>query len=48
MDEKQFIGVMQEAYEEKFASKPEVVAGNMTALREAWNGAVLVSGNEEA
>jgi pyruvate ferredoxin oxidoreductase gamma subunit len=48
MDEKRFIGVMQEAYEEKFASKPEVVAGNMTALREAWNGAVLVSGNEEA
>jgi pyruvate ferredoxin oxidoreductase gamma subunit len=46
MDEKQFIGVMQEAYEEKFASKREVIAGNMTALREAWNGAVLVS--EEA
>jgi pyruvate ferredoxin oxidoreductase gamma subunit len=44
MDEKQFIGVMQEAYEEKFASKREVVAGNMTALKEAWNGAVLISG----
>ena len=46
MDEKQFIGVMQEAYEEKFANKREVIAGNMTALKEAWNGAVLVSGEE--
>jgi pyruvate ferredoxin oxidoreductase gamma subunit len=44
--EAQFISVMQEAYEEKFANKHEVIAGNMTALREAWNGAVLVSENE--
>lgn len=43
MDEKQFVEVMQEAFEEKFASKPEVVAGNMAALKEAWTGAVLVS-----
>ncbi|GHU61615.1 pyruvate synthase [Clostridia bacterium] len=42
MDEKKFIGVMQKAYEEKFASKSEVISGNMTALREAWNGAVLI------
>ncbi|MDR0875649.1 MAG: 2-oxoacid:acceptor oxidoreductase family protein [Clostridiales Family XIII bacterium] len=44
--EAQFIGVMQEAYEEKFANKREVIAGNMTALKEAWNGAVLVSGDD--
>ena len=44
MDEEHFISVMKEAYEEKFASKHEVISGNMTALKEAWNGAVLVSG----
>ena len=42
--EKEFFGVMEGAFREKFAAKPEVVAGNMNALREAWNGAVLVSG----
>lgn len=42
--EKDFFEVMNGAFREKFASKPEVVAGNMNALREAWNGAVLVSG----
>jgi pyruvate ferredoxin oxidoreductase gamma subunit len=44
--EEQFVSVMQEAYEEKFASKREVIAGNMTALKEAWNGAVLISGDD--
>ncbi|MDR1798248.1 MAG: 2-oxoacid:acceptor oxidoreductase family protein [Clostridiales Family XIII bacterium] len=43
LDEQKFFGVMQEAYEEKFAAKPEVIEGNMEALREAWNGAVLVN-----
>ena len=44
MDEEHFISVMQEAYEEKFANKQEVISGNMTALKEAWSGAMLVSG----
>jgi len=42
--EKEFLEVMEGAFREKFASKPEVVAGNVNALREAWNGAVLVNG----
>jgi pyruvate ferredoxin oxidoreductase gamma subunit len=42
MGEKEFFGAMQEAFEEKFAVKPEVVEGNMNALREAWNGAVQI------
>ena len=43
--EKEFFEVMEGAFSEKFAAKPEVVAGNMNALKEAWNGAVLVNGN---
>lgn len=43
--ETEFFEVMEGAFREKFAAKPEVVAGNMAALREAWNGAVLVSGD---
>jgi len=42
--EKEFLEVMEKAFHEKFAAKPEVVAGNVNALREAWNGAVLVNG----
>ena len=42
--EKDFLEVMEGAFREKFAAKPEVVAGNVNALREAWNGAVLVNG----
>ena len=33
MDEKRFIDEMQKSFEHKFASKPEVVEGNMKALR---------------
>jgi len=40
-----FFDVMEKALGEKFKSRPEVVAGNMNALREAWNGAVLVNGD---
>jgi len=42
--EEEFFKVMEGAFREKFSAKPEVVAGNMNALKEAWNGAVLVSG----
>jgi pyruvate ferredoxin oxidoreductase gamma subunit len=45
ISEKEFFKVMQGAFSEKFAAKPEVVEGNMSALREAWNGAVLVNGD---
>jgi len=48
MDKDKFFGVMQEAYEEKFAAKPEVIEGNMNALKEAWDGLSLIGGTEEA
>jgi pyruvate ferredoxin oxidoreductase gamma subunit len=35
MDEKQFIKEMRASYEHKFASKPEVIEGNMKALEMA-------------
>ena len=35
MDEEEFIGEMQHSFEHKFASKPEVIEGNMKALRTA-------------
>ena len=44
IDEKEFFEGMEKAFHEKFPAKPEVVAGNVIALREAWNGAVLVNG----
>jgi pyruvate ferredoxin oxidoreductase gamma subunit len=43
--EEAFFDVMAGAFQEKFSAKPEVVEGNMKALREAWNGAVLVNGD---
>lgn len=45
ISEEEFFEAMEGAFRGKFASKPEVVAGNMRALREAWNGAVLVNKN---
>jgi len=42
--EREFYEVMEKAFKEKFTAKPEVVKGNVNALREAWNGAVLVNG----
>jgi len=43
--EKEFYEVMDRVFNEKFSARPDVVAGNMNALREAWNGAVLVNGD---
>ena len=43
--EAEFFEVMEGAFKKKFLTKQEVVTGNMNALREAWNGAVLVSGD---
>jgi pyruvate ferredoxin oxidoreductase gamma subunit len=42
--EADFFEAMKNAFNDKFAAKPEVIEGNMNALREAWNGAVQVKG----
>ena len=44
IDETRFFDAMGKAFLEKFPSRPELVKGNINALREAWNGAVLVNG----
>jgi hypothetical protein len=33
---------MRDSFAHKFATKPEVVEGNMNAIREAWRGVILV------
>ena len=43
--EEKFFEIMEVAFNEKFAAKPKVAAGNINALRESWNGAVLVNGD---
>ena len=45
IEDKAFFQAMESAFAEKFGTRPEVVKGNMDALREAWNGAVLVNGD---
>jgi len=45
--EEEFFEVMEKAFSEKFSANPDIVKGNVTAMREAWNGAVLVNGEEE-
>jgi pyruvate ferredoxin oxidoreductase gamma subunit len=42
MDEKDFLHTLQDSFAHKFSAKPEVVAGNMNAIREAWRGAILL------
>ncbi|MDR2087953.1 MAG: 2-oxoacid:acceptor oxidoreductase family protein [Clostridiales Family XIII bacterium] len=42
MEEKDFLGNMAESFAHKFSAKPEVVEGNMNAIREAWRGAILL------
>ena len=36
LEEEQFMGDMEESFSHKFANKPQVVAGNMAALRRSW------------
>lgn len=36
LEEAQFMGDMEESFSHKFANKPQVVAGNMEALRKSW------------
>jgi len=45
IEEKEFFEVMDKAFHKKFAARPKVADGNVTAVREAWNGAVLVNGD---
>jgi pyruvate ferredoxin oxidoreductase gamma subunit len=33
---------IEEAFTEKFRTKPELVTGNMNAVREAWNGVIRI------
>ncbi len=35
MDEKSFLNAMESSFKHKFATKPEVISGNMAALKEA-------------
>jgi pyruvate ferredoxin oxidoreductase gamma subunit len=42
MEEKEFLSNMRESFAHKFAAKPEVVEGNMNAIREAWSGVILI------
>jgi pyruvate ferredoxin oxidoreductase gamma subunit len=42
MDEKAFLTNMRDSFAHKFATKPEVVEGNMNAIREAWRGVILI------
>jgi pyruvate ferredoxin oxidoreductase gamma subunit len=42
MGEGEFLENMRESFQHKFSSKPEVIDGNMKAIGEAWEGAVLV------
>ena len=36
LEKDQFMGDMEESFHHKFATKPQVVAGNMAALRKSW------------
>ncbi len=36
LEKEQFLGDMEESFHHKFATKPQVVAGNMAALRKSW------------
>ena len=42
MEEKEFIEKMNESLAVKFSQKPEMIEGNMAALKEAWASAVSV------
>ncbi len=36
LEKESFLGNMEESFHHKFATKPQVVAGNMAALRKSW------------
>jgi pyruvate ferredoxin oxidoreductase gamma subunit len=43
MKEEEFITNMKTAFAEKFASKPELIEGNMAAVTEAWRSAIRIN-----
>jgi pyruvate ferredoxin oxidoreductase gamma subunit len=43
MKEEEFIANMKTAFAEKFASKPELIEGNMAAVTEAWRSAIRIN-----
>jgi len=43
MEKAEAIAAMEDAFTEKFASKPEVVGGNMSAVTEAWSAALKIN-----
>lgn len=45
MDKDVFLSQMQASYEHKFAKKPEVIDGNMRALKMAFGGKINVKSN---
>jgi pyruvate ferredoxin oxidoreductase gamma subunit len=42
MPEQAFFDNMEASFAHKFASKPEVIEGNMRAIREAWRGVIPI------
>ncbi|MDR3073084.1 MAG: 2-oxoacid:acceptor oxidoreductase family protein [Clostridiales Family XIII bacterium] len=44
MDKERFFSDMEHAFAEKFSAKPNVISGNMQALKEAWESALHVNG----
>lgn len=42
MSEADFMENMRDSFSHKFASKPEVIEGNMNAIKEGWGGAVQI------
>jgi pyruvate ferredoxin oxidoreductase gamma subunit len=45
MNKDRFFADMQSAFSEKFVTKPQVIEGNMNALKEAWESALQVNEN---
>lgn len=42
MDQEEFYKNMEDSFNHKFAAKPEVIVGNMNAIKEAWMGAIEI------
>ncbi len=42
MGQDEFYKNMEDSFNHKFSSKPEVIEGNMNAIREAWMGAIEI------
>lgn len=42
MTQDDFYKNMEDSFSHKFASKPEVIKGNMNAIKEAWMGAIQI------